>query len=90
MKDMLAVVGGVCLIATFGVIGALLVAYIRELIDAMKWNWKYKHRFDKSPTAKCYCIDCKYYNKKVEWCSSFGRCVGDSCFCWDAEPRKKE
>lgn len=90
MKDMLAVVGGVCLIATFGVIGALLVAYIRELIDTLKWRYKYKHRFNESPTAKCYCVDCEYYNKHLEWCSSFNRCFGDSGFCCCAKPRKKE
>ena len=57
------------------------------------WEQKYKHRFDKSPTAACYCKDCTHYGGKT-----FGeRCfvhegwrVADNWFCWEAEPREHD
>lgn len=65
-----------------------------DKIRDLKWQYKRKHRFDKPPTAKCYCKDCKYYAKPY-----YGRCtrghietrnIADNYFCWQAEPLKKD
>lgn len=45
-----------------------------------------KHRFDKPPTAKCYCIDCISHSEDG-YCRKFGSwCTADNWFCWAAEP----
>lgn len=63
---------------------------IKSLIENYKYRYKYKHRFDKSPLAKCYCIDCENRDKSDEMCWNIGRRTGDSWFCKDAQPRKKD
>lgn len=47
-----------------------------------------KHRFDKPPTAKCYCIDCKHWNKYSQGCRTHsGWWTADDWFCKSADPR---
>lgn len=48
-----------------------------------------EHRFNKPPTAKCYCIDCKYHGMFNDLCNRDGsRHTADTEFCSNAEPRK--
>lgn len=64
--------------------------WLRRSIGTAKYVYRCKHRFDKSPTAKCYCIDCTYYNRETGRCNAFANCyVYDDCFCWRAEIKKK-
>lgn len=78
--------------------GIVYVAYylIKDGIHRFKWHYKYKHRFDKPPTAKCYCRDCKYHRSETNQCYRFGettkeyRCTADNWFCWEAEPIEKK
>lgn len=94
MKDFLMVIGAASLIG----FGILLLTFawegITELISNLKRNYRYKHRFDKSPTAKCYCVDCVHHNNKTGRCYRFHedstRLTADCWFCYAAEPRKKE
>ena len=91
VKDLLAYFGGITLIviACFLVVG--IFTAIRELIDRWKYNYRIKHRFDKPPTAECYCVDCKHYSKESGRCYGFeGQYVADSWFCWKAEPKLEE
>lgn len=91
LKDYLAYFGGIFLIviAVFLVIGIYMA--IRELIDRWKYNYQIKHRFDKPPTAECYCVDCKRHNNRSQECYKFdGWRTADNWFCWDAEPLEKE
>lgn len=75
------------------VVGAAWIS-IKESIEDLRYVYRYKHRFDKPPTAKCYCIDCKNYNIETQRCYGFHedsiRLVADNMFCYRAEPRKKE
>ena len=52
-------------IATLALIGILiiwlLVVALIDLLHELKWKYTYKHRFDKPPTAKCYCKDCMWH-----------------------------
>ena len=85
-------------IVTF-IVGISLLAFIEELIESAVNNRKYKKqlksRFKGGPTAKCFCKDCKYYEKMkdTKHDSSTGECaahywwdVRDNCYCWDATP----
>ena len=85
-------------------IGALVVAgcvimmiyyafdALRNVVLNWRWNYKYRHRFDKPPTAKCYCKDCKYHVHKGS--DDYGPCsypgisiwTPDNGFCYEAEP----
>ncbi|MGN1125211.1 MAG: hypothetical protein ACI4SM_03395 [Candidatus Gastranaerophilaceae bacterium] len=65
--------------------------FIANKIGKLKWKYKYKHRFNKPPLAKCYCKDCRYYIDKEDY---YGDCwkynylkVTDSWYCCSAEPK---
>ena len=73
-----------------------LYDFAKDVIRDLKWLYKRKHRFDKPPTAQCYCNDCKYYKP---YSSNRGQCgrghietwsVSDNSFCWQAEPLKSD
>lgn len=75
-----------------GVFVLILIAAesLRDLVDGIKYNHHQKHRFDKPPLAKCYCIDCESYNPTNNSCSCHtGWSVYDAWFCWSATPRKR-
>lgn len=68
----------------------------RNVIHVLRWTYKYKHRFDKPPTAACYCKDCVYHVEKSSdgtgpcgW-PGVSRWTPDNGFCYEAEPRKKD
>ena len=94
--EILALIGAVASLAVIGCMLAFAWMYLEEFIDKAKHKYRYKHRFDKPPTAKCYCIDCKYHDNKNGRCSGLGefisgyKCTGDNWFCCDADPREKE
>lgn len=96
MDEFLKWLGLVALCVIAACIGIAIFYALSELIDRCKWEYRYKHRFDKPPTAKCYCIDCKYHNNESNQCYRFGqttkeyRCTADNWFCWEAEPIDKE
>lgn len=93
------------LMTVCGWIGALVVAScavmivyyafdsMRNLIHVLRWTYRYKHRFDKSPTAKCYCKDCIYHGTTYKDGGS-NKCdfpgieiwTPDEGFCFEAEP----
>ena len=87
--EILAIIGAICSIAFIGyvLVFAALLLYLGEFIDKAKYKYRYKHRFDKPPTAKCYCIDCKYHDNETSRCSGFGEFIADDRFCWKADPR---
>lgn len=78
--------------------GVIILAHyafdtIRDVVRVWRWEHKYKHRFDKPPTAKCYCKDCKWHSVKDNKCGDVtwaDRHTPDNGFCYEAEPRKKE
>ena len=84
--NMLAGFGAVALIG--GIIITLYIFY--DLLKGRIWDlrrtWQYKHRFNKKPIAKCYCIDCLDYDEKNKFCRNLGRYVIDNDFCCWGEP----
>lgn len=85
------VIGGLVVMAVCCAFNAL-----RDIVRGWRWTYKYKHRFDKPPTAKCYCKDCVYHIAKDS--SGMGPCgwpgvsrwTPDNGFCYEAEPMMKE
>jgi hypothetical protein len=85
-----ALLGKITAIAiAFGLV-AIAVMLIKEKTKRVRWKCTYKHRFDKPPTAACYCIDCKSHNNNSgNCCAHEGWCTADNWFCWCATPRRK-
>lgn len=75
-------------IAALTIITIIFIGEIKNIINHYKRKYQQKHRFDKPPTAKCYCIDCKY-RTEYEECHVLGGSfkVADNWFCWKAEPK---
>ena len=82
--------------STLVILGAFAIyciaEFTREGIVNLRWHYKYKHRFDKKPIAKCYCIDCEYHGKgnNNNLCLLHNRYFSNDWFCKDAEPKDKE
>ena len=79
------------------VLGLLYAIYewLKDRIADARWEYRYKHRFDKPPTAKCYCKDCKLHGTKSQhtnrcYLPGSDRFTPDNGFCYEAEPRDKE
>lgn len=89
MENFFIVVGFlVCVAILLGGI-MLFVGWLFSLIKKYKRSQQIKHRFDKPPTAKCYCKDCSSYNLQDGRCYAFEiQYVADNWFCWKAEPKK--
>lgn len=81
-----------CLLLVAGLIMTIL-RLVKDLVGDLKWKYKIKHRFDKKPLAKCYCIDCENYSEDFGKCYSQGfeyypSEVKEDHFCSLAEPRE--
>lgn len=59
---------------------------VREMLRKRRKEYEYKHRFDKSPTAECYCVDCWYRDKEMNKCRRYEIYTADDWFCKDAMP----
>ena len=96
MIEFLALIGAMASTAVIVDMLIFAVIYLLEFIDKVKRKYRYNHRFDKPPTAKCYCIDCRHHDNETGLCYRFGettkeyRCTADNWFCWEADPCKKE
>ena len=91
MKILCAI--GMATIVVIGIEGFwLLTEALKDLLSTLKWKHTYKHRFDKPPTAKCYCIDCKYHGRIDDntLCQLNDRHYPSDWFCKDAKPKSKE
>ena len=86
---------GIATVMVFGIVMFLMVVdFISDKIHEAIWVYKYKHRFDKLPTAACYCVDCKFHGDDVD----LTRCTkrkdvilqtADEWFCQAAEPKER-
>lgn len=77
------------LCATVGCFILCGIGYLKEQIDIRRWLYKIKRHFGILPTAKCYCVDCKYWNTETAYCCEFEKYTPDRGFCWGAKPRQK-
>ena len=93
--EALKLIGFLTICVGSGFVFVVIYGGVCRLIDKLKYNYHIKHRFDKPPTAKCYCIDCKRHDNDTKRCYRFEyksgyQCTADNWFCWEAEPRDKE
>lgn len=94
MKLIIIIFALIGLSVTIAFIGVLLCDFkkwICDKIEDKKWKEKYEHRFDKPPIAKCYCYDCRFYNKDSCRCNGYGYAdiyTPDNGFCYKSEPHK--
>lgn len=87
------------LLALIGVctLGVCAIVAITEIMDKVcehirykKWRERVAHRFDGSPTAKCWCKDCyffaPYQGENRGTCIKLKDRVEDDNFCYWANP----
>jgi len=92
MTEFFTTVGASVIITMIMVMIFAVIYAIRNFIRERIWIYKYNHRFDKPPTAKCYCKDCSLYgdfqNRRL--CRKHKSHFSEDYFCKDADPRKAE
>ena len=88
MTEFFTAVGATVIILMIVAMIFAVICAIRQFIRERIWFYKYKHRFDKPPTAKCYCKACSFYgdftNRRL--CRKHKECFADDFFCKDADP----
>ena len=86
---------GISTVFVFGVvILGIIFDFVLNEIEEAKWVYKYKHRFDKPPTAACYCVDCKFHGDAIDSTRCTNRKdvvlqTADEWFCQAAEPKER-
>ena len=83
--NMFALFGALALICGVIIILYMFYDWLKSRILNSRRIWQYKHRFNKKPIAKCYCIDCRYYDEQ-KICRNLDRRVLDNEFCCWGEP----
>lgn len=90
--EILAIIGAAALISIVAVVIVIAKYEIEKLIKNKKREYQVKHRFDKPPKAKCYCVDCTHYDpidSRTGLCYlSNGKAFTDDHFCAMAEPTR--
>ena len=87
-----SIIGITSCVAIAGVLLYAAFDLLKELVHNLRWQYKCKHRFDKPPTAACYCKDCKWHDEtnqclNVPWADRY---TPDNGFCYEAKPRKED
>ena len=92
MTEFFTVVGVVVIMSLIVAMILAVICAIRQFIRERIWIYKYNHRFDKQPTAKCYCKDCSFYGDFINYrlCRKHDMRFTDDYFCKDADPCKAE
>ncbi|MEG2079910.1 hypothetical protein [Chryseobacterium sp.] len=89
MEYLLMMAGFVFSVVVILIIVRGVFVRLKDCIVKLRRRYQYKHRFDKPPIAKCYCVDCKWYSEKYKKCCKFDRwATSDNWFCWDATPKE--
>ena len=91
IENILMLVGSISMAVLVGFFIIVIIDGIKLGVETLKQKHKIKHRFDKPPTAKCYCIDCRLHDNNTGRCYRFERFhSADNWFCFDAEPKKEK
>ena len=92
MTEFFTAVGVFVIIAMIVAVFLAVIYAIRQFIRERIWIYKYNHRFDKPPTAKCYCKDCSLYGDFTSrsLCRKHKSHFSEDYFCKDADPCKTE
>lgn len=92
MTEFFTAVGAFVIIAMIVAMGFAVIYAIRQFIRERIWIYKYNHRFDKPPTAECYCKDCSLYGDFTSrsLCRKHKSHFSEDYFCKDADPCEAE
>lgn len=75
-----------------------IAQWIRNTLYVRKKRRELRGRFDKPPTAKCFCAECARWIEQSKasendnasgYCPLIDRYTADSWFCWDAEKKSR-
>jgi hypothetical protein len=97
----LAFVGVITIASLACLLVACALGSFKEFIEGKRYDYQLKHRFDKPPTAKCYCKDCSHWHwepENIGTCPEGGTCdegftnkkMADCWFCCFANPMTLE
>ena len=86
ISSFLTFLGIVFLALLIGLIAEEISTKVRERLRKRRKEYEYKHRFDKPPTAECYCMDCLYRDNKESKCKRYEIYAADDWFCKGARP----
>jgi len=89
MLNFLMLIGGFTILCIFVIMLIMVAIILINITKSLKLKHKIKHRFDKPPTAKCYCKDCRSH-RKDGGCRHFAWMTADHWFCWQADPITEE
>lgn len=83
-----AIIGFITIVGLIYLVAYFTFNALIDIVRNLRWKYKYKHRFDKKPVAKCYCKDCYYHTKngKCENVTWADRYTPDNGFCYDSNP----
>ena len=90
IRNILTFVGLITIVGVVLGFTLVLVNLCIEEIRTLNYKQKIKRRFNKPPTAKCYCKDCVYWRDDGYCQSITDWYTADNWFCWRAEPRKTD
>lgn len=92
--DLFTIIGFASILTVVVLLISTLAYELTHKIEDWMYSYRIKHRFDKPPTAKCYCRDCQYHDPETRRCyklhENTNQLTGDASFCWEAEPRKRK
>ena len=92
LKSVFAVVGVIALLTVLLCVVLIIICEVGHIIEEARRQYRIKHRFNKPPTAKCYCRDCKKWEPETGKCYDHcnSRLMADNWFCCFAEPATGE
>ena len=88
MRDFFKIIGIIYFLTIAGAFLYVVIYLLSECVRKLIWIYKYKHRFDKPPRARCYCKDClnRVNNHDGKLCVIHDFHPSDDYFCKDAAP----
>lgn len=90
MKESLYIIGFGTVVAVCMGCAYLIICGIIRGMKILKYRYKEKHRYDKPPTAKCYCKDCTFHGDDGKCYGFVNERTNDSWFCAWAERKENE
>lgn len=88
MQEFLIAMGITCTVFLGCVFLCLVFTLLKSGITYLINRYRVKHRFNKKPLPKCYCIDCvnSRTDQNGRFCPRVNKYVAANWFCWEAEP----
>ena len=96
MIEIFASIGVISMLIVAVTIIAVLITYVEDAAEKLRYRKRLKNRFKGGPTAKCFCKDCRHYSethKPSKHNHGAGECranqglvVSDCWFCWRSSP----